>query len=123
MARGAEHIEWHPFSADMLKLLATADLFIGAGGYNSIADVLYTRTNALLVNRHKHSQEQDIHITRLAELGLVHKCTIGEFTERELPTAIDRALAEPRPVNGGLLPMMSGAERAASCLLSHLRSL
>jgi predicted glycosyltransferase len=123
MIRGAQHIEWRPFSGEMIKLLATADLFVGAGGYNSIAEVLSTGTNALLVNRHKHSQEQEIHITRLAELGLVHKCTTGEFTERALPRAIERALAEPRPVNGAPVPLMSGAELAARCLLSHVRSL
>jgi predicted glycosyltransferase len=121
--RDAQHLEWRPFSGDMLKLLATADLFVGAGGYNSIAEILSTGTNSLLVNRQQHSQEQEIHITRLAELGLVHKCATGEFTERDLPRAIERALAEPRPVNGALVPLVSGAERAASCLLSQVRSL
>lgn len=121
--RGADHIEWHPFSSEMSKMLATADLFVGAGGYNSIADLLYAGTNALLVSRHQHSQEQDIHITRLAELGLVHHCTKGEFTERDLPKAIERALSNPRPAKNALVPLLSGGERAASCLLSHVKSL
>lgn len=114
----ATNIVWQPFSRKMVEWIAHADIFVGAGGYNTIAEVLCTHSNALLVNRHEGSDEQDIHITQLAGVGLVHACHQSQFNENDLPLAIEYALANPRPLSLAPKPQISGAHLAAKFLIS-----
>jgi predicted glycosyltransferase len=87
-----------PFVDDFLSWMRAADLSISRAGYNTCANVLETRSRALLVPNPRMS-DQPFRAQRLAELGLVEIVASEEPRVDELVQGIGAALCRERPVH------------------------
>lgn len=111
------------FNPDFHCLLSHAAVSISQAGYNTVMDVLATRTPAVLV---PFSQEGETEQTIRAEL-LAHRSGFNfvpepELTAERLATAVDEVVfdnATPAPIDA---MNMNGASEAAKVML-HLASL
>jgi len=83
----------NPFQAWM----KASDLFIGAGGYNTLAEVLTTGTNALIVPRQLNEQEQMLHATRLADMRVIRLASLDLILREDVSPLLERGLSEPYP--------------------------
>ena len=70
LARAERHLQIERFTPDFLSLLATADLSISMGGYNTSMNLLATRTPALIWP-YPGDREQGLRADRLAQIGAV----------------------------------------------------
>ena len=97
--RIATYPTWH--WCRMLNPLQTwmkaCDLFIGAGGYNTLAEVITTGTNALIIPRQLNEQEQAMHAERLAALGIVRFTSMDTFQQEHAAKLLETCLLEPYP--------------------------
>ncbi len=64
--------------------IKASDFFIGSGGYNSLAEVIATGANALIIPRQLNEREQELHATRLANLHLLRVASL----ETRLPVTL-----------------------------------
>ncbi|MEE4488984.1 glycosyltransferase family protein [Streptomyces sp. BE230] len=101
---------------DIRPLLVDARLFLGAAGASTISEVLAARINAILVPRQIHEREQEIHASRLDELGLVRMMPKENWDEESVRATISEALEDPRPLREP--PRMDGARTSAARLAS-----
>lgn len=95
--------------------MKACDLFIGSGGYNTIADILANNVNALLMTNQRNETEQQIHLKKLGEKGIVR--TIGEenLEHQDIKALIIEALKIPYPASA--IPfMVCGAQENAKLL-------
>jgi len=93
--------------------IKASDLFIGSGGYNSLAEVIATGANTLIIPCHLSDREQELHATRLANMGvlrvaslqtilsgnitkLLQACLLEPLTHQSIPIATDGALQSAR---------------------------
>ena len=103
---------------DQLHLwMKACDLFIGSGGYNTLAEVIVTNSNALIIPRQLSEREQRIHSNVLSDLGVVRTLQIEEISANpHLCKTIEMCLAEPiftdRPI------LTNGAQRNAELIKS-----
>ncbi len=51
--------------------MKACDVFIGAGGYNTLAEVLANKVNAIIIPRHLSDTEQQIHTSFLTPKKLI----------------------------------------------------
>jgi len=86
-----------PFLHDFPMWMRASDLFIGAAGYNTIAEVLANRPNAILVPRQINRSEQTTHALAVAEKSLARYLPLDAFASDSLAQMIVAALAEPLP--------------------------
>ena len=88
-----------PFLHDLPMWMRASDLFIGAAGYNTIAEVLANRPNAILVPRQINRSEQTIHAQAVAAKSLARYLPLDAFASGSLAQMIVVALAEPFPTH------------------------
>jgi len=86
-------VRFEPFTPDFLTWMASADLSISQAGYNTCANVLETRTRAILVPNAAMS-DQSPRARRMAERGLARVIPSGEITTDRLASAMLDALAD-----------------------------
>jgi predicted glycosyltransferase len=91
-------IRIEPFTPDYLRWLATADLCICQSGYNTCANILETRTRAIVVPNPAIS-DQPCRAQRLAERGLVQEIDPAQLDSDRLAAAILKALTNPAPAH------------------------
>ncbi|MBT5107327.1 MAG: glycosyl transferase [Rhodospirillaceae bacterium] len=111
------------FSSDFRGLLSRAAVSISQAGYNTVMDVLITRTPAVLV---PFSQEGEIEQTIRAEL-LTHQSGFKfvpepELTAKRLALAVDEVVFDTAPTTSIHTMNMDGAAETAKIML-HLASL
>lgn len=98
-AQIALYPDWH--WSRMLNPLQTwmkaSNLFVGAGGYNTLAEVITTGTNALIIPRQLNEQEQAMHAARLAKLQIVRLTSMEEFQKQNAAYLLETCLDEPYP--------------------------
>lgn len=98
-AQTLSHPNWiwarqmNPFQAWM----KASDLFIGAGGYNTLAEVITSGANSLIVPRQLNEQEQLMHATKLAELKVLRLASLETMLHEDASTLFRTCLAEPYP--------------------------
>lgn len=85
-------IEINEFTAKMLDYMRACDVFIGAGGYNTICEVLKCQCKSILFNRHGHSSEQSMHIKQLEKLNIVKGIYEDEVFNHKLSIVIRELL-------------------------------
>lgn len=109
-ARLLDGVTVHRFHGDMPRLLHRASAVVSMAGYNTVAEVLQSRTPAVLCPRTFPRREQLIRATRLSSLGLV-RC-LPRPSALSMRAAVEAALADDRK-EGELppLPPMDGATR------------
>jgi predicted glycosyltransferase len=110
-------------SRDLHAWLRAADLFIGKGGYNTLAEVLATGCNAIVVSGGPGTVEQALHSERLAQGGFVRLVDADELQadDRRAARLVAGALDDRYP-KAGWSPEVDGARRCARILeemLSH----
>jgi predicted glycosyltransferase len=95
--------------------MAASDLFIGSGGYNSLAEVLSMNANALIIPRQLKEREQALHAARLAALGMVRVADLETMTQSDITPLLEMCLQEPYPM-GVVRIATDGAQRNAELI-------
>ncbi len=93
--------------------IKASDFFIGSGGYNSLAEVITTGTNALMIPRQLHEREQELHVTKLANLHILRTASLERVLSEDLSTFLEMCLAEPFPRDQQAKVATDGARRSA----------
>jgi len=89
--------QWSSMLNPLQTWMKACDLFIGAGGYNSLAEVITTGVNALIVPRQLNEQEQTMHATRLADLRVIRLASLDTILHEDISPLVERCLEEPYP--------------------------
>lgn len=89
--------QWCRMLNPLQTWMKASDLFIGAGGYNTLAEIITTGTNALIIPRQLNEQEQAMHAARLADLHLVRLTTMEAFQQQHAAKLVETCLLEPYP--------------------------
>jgi predicted glycosyltransferase len=97
----SEHPNWRwTRLLDPMPLwIKASDLFIGSGGYNSLAEVIATGANALIIPRHHNDNEQELHASRLAELNILRIASLERIVGEDIRALLEVCLAEPYSSN------------------------
>ena len=105
------------FRPDLAALFPGCALSISQAGYNTVMELIQAGTRAIVVPFASGTEsEQTARARRLEALGLVSVVEEAALSPGALATAIDGALARPRPQSGGGL-RLDGAEASARFLL------
>ena len=101
------------FTDDILSYMATADLIISMGGYNTICEILSVKKPAIVIPRVHPVKEQWIRAERMAKMGLCRTINPDQLTPESLINAVleeiwlDRGEQETGyPVSLGGLPQI-----------------
>ncbi len=95
-----------------------SNFFIGSGGYNSLAEVIATGANALIIPRQLNEREQELHATRLANLNLLRIANLETILSNDIHTLLEMCLAEPYPHDQINTIATNGAENSARLIAS-----
>jgi predicted glycosyltransferase len=93
--------------------IKASDFFIGSGGYNSLAEVIATGANALIIPRQLNEHEQELHATRLANLNILRIAHMDTILSKDLTPLLEMCLAEPYPYENNIKISIDGAQRSA----------
>ena len=107
LGRTLRNVRIHSFHADMPRLLAESDVVVAMAGYNTVAEILQARTNAVLVPRVFPRREQLIRAQRLDALGLA--TTITDPKPRALRALVEQSIELRR--DWSAMPPLDGHER------------
>ena len=100
--------------------MAASNLFIGSGGYNSLAEVMSMNTNALIIPRQLKEREQALHTARLAKLGMLRVADLETIVQSDTSVLLEMCLREPYPI-GNMRLATDGAERNAELVKELLQ--
>lgn len=104
---------------DFTALLARCALSISQAGYNTLMETVCARARAVVVPfSGGHETEQALRAGLFAARGLLHVVEEAVLGPETLATAIDEAMARPRP--GGLAVDVDGARHSARLLRQWL---
>jgi predicted glycosyltransferase len=106
------------FAPDLPALIASADVVVSMGGYNSVCEILAARRPAVIVPRVEPRLEQLLRARALERRGLVRVVHPENLTVTELALKVDELLANGAA--SGEDVDLSGLERAAAELDSLL---
>jgi predicted glycosyltransferase len=95
--------------------MAASDLFIGSGGYNSLAEVISVNANALIIPRQLQEREQALHAARLAKLGIVRVADLEAMLHSDISALLEMCLREPYPASSMRIAT-DGAQRNAQLI-------
>lgn len=97
--------------------MKASNLFIGAGGVNTLGEVIAAKANALIISRQINDMEQHIHSSRLAELGIIRHVSLPQALCGALSDLLDECISEP--LESQLQITVGGAQTVAK-LVSEL---
>jgi len=89
--------QWSSMLNPLQTWMKACDLFIGAGGYNTLAEVITTGVNALIIPRQLNEQEQTMHATRLADMRVIRLASLDTILHEDISPLVERCLEEPYP--------------------------
>ena len=114
----SEHPNWTwTRLLDPLPLwIKASDFFIGSGGYNSLAEVIATGANALIVPRHLNDREQELHATRLARLNILRIAGLERILQGDIASLLEACLTEPYPAEQRMKIATDGASQSAQLI-------
>lgn len=117
----ALHPNWHwTRLLDPLPMwMQASDLFIGSGGYNSLAETLATGANALIIPRQLNEREQLLHATSLAKLQALRLLDLETALKGDFTSILEMCLREPFP-SAGQLPIKTGGAATNARLIEEL---
>lgn len=101
---------------NMLKYMLEADGIISMAGYNTISEILFSRTNALVIPRQGPSREQQMRVNIFQKMGLLDFTSPHEINSIHLSEKIGSLLKQSAPKLTCSIDLM-GAENAASILV------
>lgn len=85
------------FTPRLYDYLASADLVVSMGGYNTVVEILTANQRGIIVPRVRPRLEQYIRAKHLAAHGLIDMIHPDELTSTKLFKAITQSLQRPRP--------------------------
>lgn len=120
LARGQSNIRVERFTPDLHQKLASSDLSISMGGYNTTMNVLATGVRAMLMGcTNNGGMDQVERVEKLAELGVVEVIRADDLQPGRFADKVVRCLErEPAPANIDL----DGVGTTVSLLQKLLRS-
>ncbi len=98
--------------------IKASDFFIGSGGYNSLAEVIATGANALIIPRQLNEREQELHTTRLANLNILRIANLETILSQDLNSLLEICLSEPYPNGRNVKIATDGAQQSARLIES-----
>ena len=98
--------------------IKASDFFIGSGGYNSLAEVIATSANALIIPRQLNEHEQELHATRLANLKILRIANLETILSQDLNVLLEMCLTEPYSQDRNIKISTNGAENNARLIES-----
>jgi len=98
LVRADRHLKIERFSPDFLSLLASADLSISMGGYNTSMNLLATKIPAL-VWPYPGDREQGLRADRLAQIGAVTVLKESDLQPERLVEIIRDRILNPETVS------------------------
>jgi predicted glycosyltransferase len=98
--------------------IKASDFFIGSGGYNSLAEVIATSANALIIPRQLNEREQELHATRLANLNILRIANLETILSQDLNSLLEICLSEPYPFDQNIKIATDGAQQSARLIES-----
>jgi predicted glycosyltransferase len=116
------HISQHPgwIWTRLLNPLPTwikaSDFFIGSGGYNSLAEIIATGANALIIPRQLNEREQEIHAKELANLHILRIANLDTILNEDVSSLLEMCLKEPYPQNPTITIATNGAQQNAQLI-------
>ncbi|HQT89500.1 MAG TPA: glycosyltransferase [Acidiphilium sp.] len=117
-------IELIDHTTNLMPSLRAADLVVAMAGYNTSAEIIATRTRAILVPRAAPRAEQLIRASLLAGLGVVDMIVPGPDLADNLARALPKNLTTPPPDPSLWASLdLNGAERVAAHLTAMIPSL
>lgn len=93
--------------------IKASNFFIGSGGYNSLAEVIATGANALIIPRQLNEREQALHATRLASLNVFRIASLESILNKNLSSFLEMCLKEPYPHKQHRTIATNGAQQSA----------
>ncbi len=93
--------------------IKASDLFIGSGGYNSLAEIIATGANALIIPRQLNEREQEIHATKLANLNILRIANLTTILTKDVSSLLEMCLKEPYPQDHKIKIATNGAQQSA----------
>lgn len=112
--------KWVRLLNPLTTWMKASDLFIGAGGYNTLAEVITTGANSLIIPRQLNEQEQLMHTTKLAMLKFLRLVDMETIYEQDITPLLERCLAEPYPDQAQKALMTDGARENARLIEAML---
>ncbi|MFO0665269.1 MAG: glycosyltransferase [Polyangiaceae bacterium] len=115
-------VEVHRFTSRHFQEMCESDIYVGMGGYNTLAEILRSGVSSIVIPWQLGEDEQLIHARRLVELGGVTRCIPPEeLTVKALAAALDRIIeGNVRPRNTRL--NLNGGPAAAQRIVEVLPS-
>jgi predicted glycosyltransferase len=96
--------------------IKASDFFIGSGGYNSLAEIIGTGANALIIPRQLNEREQEIHATTLANLHIFRIASLDTIINKDISPLLEMCLKEPYPQNHKIQIATNGAQHSAQLI-------
>lgn len=101
LSSGKNNITWTRFLDPLHVWMKASDVFVGSGGYNTLAEVIAMDANALIIPRQLYEREQAIHCAILARLGIIRTMPFDDIlTDLELVKILTACLIHPLKHNG-----------------------
>ena len=88
-------VQWLEFTDDLMSYLDAADVVVSMAGYNTTCEILSLSKPAVVVPRHKPSEEQLIRAERLASRGLLTMVHPDRLAPSSLIEAVWQQLDSP----------------------------
>jgi predicted glycosyltransferase len=107
------HWTWTRLLNPLTAWIKASDLFIGSGGYNSLAEIIATGTNTLIIPRQLNEREQEIHATKLANLNILRIANLTTILTKDVSSLLEMCLKEPYPQDHKIQIATNGAQRSA----------
>jgi predicted glycosyltransferase len=101
------------FSDSTVEFMQACDLFIGAAGYNTLAEMLLTQCKALIIPRIESQAEQVLHAAQLQSSGYCETMAQDTLSPASIAQKIGYMLSEFRR-SEDRPPMVGGAEFVAA---------
>jgi predicted glycosyltransferase len=117
LADGRDDLRILDFVPDGESLIALADDVVAMGGYNSVCEILASRTRALIVPRSEPRREQTIRAQRLADMGALDTLAPADLAAGGISAWLAAGDAAPRV---GRAAIDMGGLRRAPALLEEL---
>jgi len=93
--------------------IKASNFFIGSGGYNSLAEVIATGANALIIPRQLNEREQELHATKLSNLNVFRIAYLETILSKNLNSLLEMCLKEPYPHDYKIKIATNGAQYSA----------
>ena len=108
--------KWTRLLNPLTTWIKASNLFIGSGGYNSLAEIIATGANSLIIPRQLNEREQEIHATKLSSLNILRIANLDTILNHDLSSLLEMCLKEPYPQNHTIKIATDGAQHSAQLI-------